>query len=131
MLATRTQKIRLAVIASLLVFALALIVVNIYYSNRTDAGLPAPPPAVPPATSREPRMKADDVLAKLKPGMLRVDVESILGPPTAVDSIVSGTGRLSYRATFNRDRLRPPLPPLVLEFDATQPGHPLLVVKTM
>jgi hypothetical protein len=127
---TRTQTIRLAAIATVLAFVLALVVVNIYYSDRTEVKLPPPPP-VPPSTSREPGVKADDVLSKLKPGMLRGDVESILGPPSAVDSIINGNGRLSYRATFNRDRLRPPLPPIVLEFDATQPGHPLLIVKPM
>lgn len=92
---------------------------------------PLPAPPVPAVTSRETRPKAEDILAKLKPGMLRADVEAILGPAKSVDSIRSGDGRLSYRATFARDPMHPPLPPLELEFDATRPGHPLILAKPM
>ena len=119
----------LAAIAVILAIATAIVVIRLS-SDRAEQRPPAPP-AVPPSSSRESTMKAEDVLAKLKPGMLRVDVESMLGPPTSVDSIMTLNGRLSYRATFNRNQLRPPLPPLVLEFDATQSGHPLLIMKPM
>jgi hypothetical protein len=92
---------------------------------------PHPAPPVPAVTSRESRPKAEDILAKLRPGMLRADVEAILGPAKSVDSIRSGDGRLSYRATFASNPMHPPLPPLELEFDATRPGHPLIIVKPM
>jgi len=91
---------------------------------------PANVPPVSLSTSRDGTPKADDILTKLVPGMLRVDVESLLGPPSNVDSVQSANGKMVYRATFTRDRLRPPLPPLVLEFDASQTGHPLIIART-
>jgi hypothetical protein len=89
---------------------------------------PATPPPDSPADTRDEREtgpKADEILTKLKTGMLRGDVEVLLGKPANVDSVRGADGRLSYLATFSRDRVRPPL---VLEFDATRPGHPLLLV---
>lgn len=109
--------------------ALATALVAIRGPRSVDPPLPVP--NVPPSTSRDGAPKADETLSKLKPGMLRGDVEALLGPPSEVESIRSGSGKLSYRATFTRDRFRPPLPPLTLEFDATQPGHPLLMAKPM
>jgi len=125
---TRRQ-VRIAVIAGtgLAIGLVSWLILESYQSDELH--LPAPP--VPAVTSRDNRRKADDILAKLKPGMLRVDVEAVLGRATSVDSIRTGNGRLSYRATFARDPLHPPLPPLELEFDATRPGHPLIMVKPM
>lgn len=90
-------------------------------------------PVVPPSTARnsESPPKTDEVLTKLKPGMLRVDVEELLGPPSSVESVQANMGRLIYRATFPRDRMRPPLPPLLLEFDAATVGHPLVNARQL
>src|SRR5438477_6078413 len=54
----------------------------------------------PPSLGESP--KTDDILTQLKPGLLRVDVESLLGPPSSVDSVQAANGRLLYRATFTR-----------------------------
>jgi hypothetical protein len=89
------------------------------------------------------------VLPKLKLGMTRVEVEDLLGPPTAdaVQPVTVIDGRLRYRAAYDlgepdppatirpirRPRLPmpipdPPLPRVALEFDASKPGHPLVEV---
>jgi hypothetical protein len=90
------------------------------------------------------------VLPKLRPGMTRVEVEDLLGPPTAdrVEPVTIANGRMRYRTTYELDDLDPPmtirpiqfgariLPPpprhprslVALEFDASQPGHPLVEV---
>lgn len=119
-----TIGIACAVIVGALVMSIAL-----FRVRSTPAGGKDDPP-VPAATGRDAAApKADDILSRLKPGMLRVDVEALLGPPSSVESVHSANGKLIYRATFTRDRVRPPLPPLLLEFDATQTGHPLLVAR--
>jgi hypothetical protein len=132
---TRKQKIRLAaIVGSSVVIVAILLAVLMRDGGVETTGLRRPlppPPPVPTSSSRDGRLKADDTLSKIRPGMPRVDVEAILGAPSAVDSIAAGNGKLSYRATFNRDNLRPPMPPIVLEFDATLPGHPLLLIRPM
>lgn len=115
---------------ALLVIVVTTTTIVAYRSRRSEPAGGGQTPNVPAATSREASPpRADDILAKLQPGMLRVDVEAILGPPSSVESVRSANGKLIYRATFTRDRARPPLPPLILEFDASQTGHPLLIAK--
>jgi hypothetical protein len=125
---TRRQ-LRIFALAGLGLSFGTVLVTTIRHAEREGRFLPAPP--VPAVTSRGPRDKAEDVLAKLKPGMLRADVEAILGPAKSVESIRKGNGRLSYQATFVFESMHPPLPPLELEFDATRPGHPLIMAKPM
>jgi hypothetical protein len=88
------------------------------------------------------------VFSKLKPGMTRTEVEDLVGTPASKDihpaTIIDG--RVTYHTTYEADLGPPPtvrpirLPrphptehdakPLVvvLEFDATKPGHPLIDV---
>jgi hypothetical protein len=102
-----------------------------------------------PEPVRHPSVSAAQI-PKLKPGMTRVEVEGILGPPPPeyVQPVVVSEGRLSYRTAYeviDPDRpgtIRPipshrtpadPKPtgtPLVtLEYDATRTGHPLVEVR--
>jgi hypothetical protein len=86
------------------------------------------------------------VLPKLKPGMTRAEVEGLVGVPDARDihPVQVFEGRVIYHTTYEIDldppqTVRPirPMPKtpkavprdrtlITLEFDATQPGHPLL-----
>lgn len=119
--------------------------------------LPPPPSAttdeaVPPANGKEtlklnPRETAQ-ILPKLKPGMLRAEVEVLVGLPAPEDihPAMVDNGRVTYQTAYEADlgpprTVRPikaprhpmgrdPQPPsrtlVTLEFDATKPGHPLL-----
>ena len=113
------------------------------YSAMTDEG---PTQGVVPGN---PAVSVS-LLPRLRPGMTRVEVEGLLGPPTAdrVQPVTLADGRLRYRTTYELDDLgapmtvrpirprRPlPLPPsteprsqIALEFDASQPGHPLVEI---
>jgi hypothetical protein len=104
--------------------------------------LPLPPP-LPTA-----RAVPADLLPKIKPGMTRVEVEVVLGPPTSESlhpAFLADNGRLTYRMAYDiaepdapatvRPIGRParvlprPVEPrtqVALEFDASQPGHPLV-----
>jgi hypothetical protein len=115
--------------------------------------LPQPPEGDAPEKTKEklklnPRETAQ-VLPKLKPGMTRAEVEVLVGLP-APDDIHPATvseGRVIYHMSYEADleptttvrpirpykpmpmgRDPPPNPRtfVVLEFDATKPGHPLL-----
>jgi hypothetical protein len=105
--------------------------------------IPLPPPA-PRATAPV----AVEVLPKLRPGMTRVEVEGMLGPPTAdaLHPVTVAEGRLTYRTAYElaepdvpatirpivRPRMHPrptdPKSQVALEFDASKPGHPLVQV---
>jgi len=68
------------------------------------------------------------VLAQLPPGVPRAIVEHKLGVPPVphtVSAIRFEDGSATYTVTY-------PLPgrPLVLAFDAAQPGHPLVATHT-
>jgi hypothetical protein len=91
-------------------------------------------------------------ISKLKPGMTRTEVEGLVGIPAPQDihpaTIIDG--RVTYHTTYEADLEPPPTvrpirrfprpPPsdldqhpkartlVVLEFDATKPGHPLIDV---
>jgi hypothetical protein len=90
-----------------------------------------------------------NVLPKLRPGMTRVEVEGLIGPPTAeqIRPVMVADGRLTYRTTYEladpdpvmtvrpiQPRPRIPSQPgeprsiIALEYDASRPGHPLLEV---
>jgi hypothetical protein len=109
---------------------------------------------VTPAPVRGSSAVPRDKIAILKPGMSRVVVEDIIGAPQPDQLgpiLVQEDGRVTYQTTYPIDldavnlntvkpiRRRPlPLPPpgqpridplLTLEFDASQPGHPLLRVQ--
>ena len=87
------------------------------------------------------------ILSKLKPGMLRTEVEELVGAPAAqnLHPATLTDGRVRYQSAYEADfestpmaraiyasRLQsvggdPKLRVLVmLEYDATKPGHPLL-----
>jgi hypothetical protein len=90
------------------------------------------------------------ILPKLRPGMPRVEVEELLGHPTAdaVQPVTLTDGQLRYRAAYDLGDPDPPatvrpikrlptkiLPPapgessgirVALEYDASKPGHPLV-----
>src|SRR5688500_4031630 len=99
------QHIRIAALVGLLLAIGIVAVFTVVSVFRTEEAPRIAVPPVSPSTGRETQPKADAILSQLKPGMLRVDVEALLGPPMIVDSIRSGNGKLSYRATFSRDRL--------------------------
>jgi hypothetical protein len=111
------------------------------------APIEAPPPPELPGL-RNARSVAVEVLPKLRPGMTRVEVEGMLGPPTADDlhPVTLAEGRLTYRTAYElaepdlpatiRPIVRPRVPArptdpksqVALEFDASKPGHPLVEV---
>lgn len=92
------------------------------------------------------------VLPRLKPGMRRVEVETLLGPPEADDltPVSTADGRTTYRMAYEfadpdpvvtvrpihagRPRVIPSADVklvksfVALEFDATRPGHPLVAI---
>lgn len=130
----------------------------------------APWPAPPRRTLPRPVAVADTVaefslppetgpmLAKLKPGMSRAEVEKLVGAPAAhnVSPATVHDGRVTYHTAYEADfgpaptvrpihsgpRLPTPAGPaapavareqagrmrVTLEFDATKPGHPLVEV---
>jgi hypothetical protein len=98
---------------------------------------------------------AGPMLAKLKPGMPRAEVEKLVGPPAHnVSPATIVDGRVTYHTAYEADfgpaptvrpihpgpRLPTPAAPqaaarepagrmlVTLEFDATKPGHPLVEV---
>jgi hypothetical protein len=117
-------------------------------TDFVELALPLPPQALMlPAPGAAPVSVA--VLPKLRPGMTRAEVEDLLGPPTAdrVEPVTIQNGRMRYRTTYELDdpgvpmtvrpiqfraRILPspraPRSLVALEFDASQPGHPLIEV---
>lgn len=111
----------------------------------------APDEAIEIITPTHDSTDAVRVLAKLKPGMTRAEVEKLVGAP-APDLVSAATitdGRVTYHTAYEADLgppatvrpIRPtrPLPAvrdpdptgrtlITLEFDATKPGHPLLSI---
>jgi hypothetical protein len=110
------------------------------------------PPGLEKASDKarpNPRETAQ-VLAKLKPGMTRAEVEGVLGTPGPQDihPATISDGIVTYNTTYTADLgppatvrpIRPhpkfPVPVrdakpatptvVILQFDATKPGHPLL-----
>jgi hypothetical protein len=128
----------------------------------------SPPPPLKPAPMPDARaLMAADVsfmpttadsstlllaLSKLRPGMSRVEVEELVGAPTAdsVHPVTVTDGRARYRAAYDigdpeplatiRPIKRLPIKPMpriphessgiqvALEYDASKPGHPLIEV---
>jgi hypothetical protein len=106
---------------------------------------PRPIPQLPPDQRGAPTNF--EVLQQLKPGMTRAQVEEIVGAPAANDihPVTIADGKATYHTTYEADLGAPPtvrpietIKPIpkahpgparnkvTLEFDATQPGHPLL-----
>jgi hypothetical protein len=98
--------------------------------------------------THESRPVSPEALPKLKPGMKRVEVEGVIGLPSA-DALQPVTvlgGRMTYQAAYelaepDPSTVRPiqhhgrmiPVPPsakshFALEYDASKPGHPLLAI---
>jgi hypothetical protein len=105
-------------------------------------------PADPTKTQRtrdllRPGVVTADLIPRLHPGMARVEVEELIGPPPAglVQPVANVDGKLIYRASYfaNLDA-KPDAPSgsatpaptprsvIAIEFDASRPGHPLLKV---
>ena len=109
---------------------------------------------LPPAPSNRPAMQPHpvliEVLPKLMPGMPRIEVEKLLGPPAPhqLQPVSQVNGRFTYCSAYE---LLDPEPPLTIrpirpkssqstptpgeakilvtiEYDASKPGHPLLAV---
>jgi hypothetical protein len=88
------------------------------------------------------------VLPKLKPGMSRAQVETLVGlpAPERIHPVTASDGRLTYRTAYDlagadlpmtvrpirpQPRIPQPVQPqalVALEYDASQPGHPLVEV---
>jgi hypothetical protein len=101
-----------------------------------------------PEIPSEVRARTLTLLPKLRPGMTRVEVEGILGPPTAdgIHPVTVTDGQARYRAAYDLADPDPPatirpiknfrlFPPrqepgahVALEFDASKPGHPLIEI---
>jgi hypothetical protein len=107
-----------------------------------------PPPTIPGKKWRLPVQDntSTDLLAKLKPGMTRAEVDSLVGIPAPQDvyPVTVADGKVTYQTAYDADlgavpSIRPVQPPtkrnpkgrtlVTLEFDATKPGHPLLSVS--
>lgn len=124
-------------------------------SVRPDPNLPLQrkiplPPGVVLSGPLSPQ-QAGQVLPKLKLGMTRTEVESLVGTPSPADVLPAtvADGKVTYRIAYDAD-LSPPVPirpirprrPIpkefepqpkdrmlvMLEFDATKTGHPLLEI---
>ena len=106
------------------------------------------PVVLPPGNS----VVSSTVLPQLKPGMKRVEVERVLGPPTPdqIHPVTLNNGRMTYSTAYEFDDLGPPmtirpitsrlltLPPpparparshIAFVFDATATGHPLIAIQ--
>lgn len=107
-------------------------------SGVADLGrrpLPRPLPTTEAAKAHTP--PTTEALAQLKPGMTRAEVEGVVGTPAAHDihpAIVEGM-RVTYQIAYEVEQ-NPPLgdmqtrkQQIKLEYDATQPGHPLVGVR--
>lgn len=104
---------------------------------RAVAPPPVPPGTDVPAVAASTRVVTASMVPRLHPGMSRVEVEGLIGPPEAgmIHPVRNVNGRLTYRATYPAE-LAGPVPAgapvsrslIGLEFDASAPGHPLVQV---
>jgi hypothetical protein len=127
-------------------------------TEQAVMALPQFPPGPPPDSSSQvftdvpvsaQATVSAAVLPKLKRGMTRVEVEGLIGlpAPDRIHPVTIGEGRLTYRTAYDlaepdvpmtirpiQSRPRIPARPtdtpsaVALEFDASQPGHPLVEV---
>ena len=89
-----------------------------------------------------------EILPKVKPGMTRVEVEQLLGPPNPdqIHAVTESNGRLTYTTAYELEEMRVPMTirpirqksardpnkldepktHVTLEYDASKPGHPLI-----
>lgn len=100
------------------------------------------------ATEEQHQRIAPDVLPRLRPGMTRVEIEGLLGPPapTSLQPVAVDGRRTTYQTAYELAEPDPPhtvrplpRPPVrrdpadpkavvALEYDASKPGHPLVGV---
>jgi hypothetical protein len=128
---------------------------------NNQALLNAPPPPADPqtmkaqildrrnsGTSTQPGPVSMGLLPKLKPGMSRIEVEQLLGPPASeqLEPVVQINGRLTYCTSYELADLETPMTirpiqpkrsssvdrspesksHVSLEYDASKKGHPLI-----
>jgi hypothetical protein len=95
-------------------------------------------------------LHALEEISKLKPGMSRAEVESVIGPPLAngVQPVTQTDGRLTYWGSYTLLRPDPAAPDhsdagpkkapeknmaskpqISIQYDASKPGHPLLDIR--
>jgi hypothetical protein len=108
-----------------------------------NAARPSLDDAPPDANSQEQKVQG---LLNLKPGMLQAEVKGLIGAPGPKDVHPARVtdGRVTYQIAYEADLEPPPtVRPIrlhrpaardprmlvILEFDATKPGHPLLAVR--
>jgi hypothetical protein len=107
-------------------------------------------PQQPPRLQFEVRPATVELLSKVKPGMPRVEVERLIGPPNPeqIQAVTETNGRLTYRTAYELEEAKLPMTirptqqkstrtpkntiesksQLTFEYDATKPGHPLIEV---
>ncbi|QJW96054.1 hypothetical protein [Frigoriglobus tundricola] len=114
--------------------------------NEVPLLVPPPPPPFPGKKWKNTQSSSADLLARLKPGMTRAEVDGLVGIPAPEDisPVTVADGKVTYQTAYDADLGAPstirPLQPtkngaaqrsrtlVTLEFDATKPGHPLLSV---
>jgi len=107
-------------------------------------------PPEPPRLLVQIRPVPVEILSKVKPGMTRVEVERLIGPPNPdqIQAVTETNGRLTYSTAYELEESKVPMTirpiqpksaripkntvesksQLTLVFDATKPGHPLIEV---
>ncbi len=119
-------------------------------AEHPSEGPVRPPPPIPQGFPSKQwkiaQSNSTNLLAKLKPGMTRAEVDGLVGIPAPEDisPVTVADGKVTYQTTYDADlgvpsTIRPLQSPksgaaqkprmlVTLEFDATKPGHPLLSV---
>jgi hypothetical protein len=127
--------------------------------NKSETATPIPDkqvkkfdhqPPEPPMLPFQIRPVLAEMLPKVKPGMTRVEVERLIGPPKPdqIQAVTESNGRLTYLTSYDLEEanlprtIRPiktkttnkpnntvePKTHATLEYDASKPGHPLIEV---
>ena len=117
--------------------------------NMSEGPVRPPPPiplGFPGKKWKTTQNGSAELIAKLKPGMTRAEVDGLVGIPAPEDisPVTVVDGKMTYQTTYDADLGAPstirPIQStgsgsaqkartlITLEFDATKPGHPLLSV---
>jgi hypothetical protein len=105
----------------------------------------------PPSLPLPVRPSSVDMLPKVKPGMTRVEVERLIGPPKPdqIQAVTETNGRLTYCTAYELEEAKAPMTirpiksktttkpsnpvesktHVTLEYDASKPGHPLIEIR--